>query len=344
MKFKKVLANVIMLTIIATLFVGCKNSKEPANKASSNLPKVVNIGTQQMPNDEKIAIAKGFFEEELGVKVNIVEFNAGDIRNAMIAKNIDFALLGSASATLGISSGMDAEVIWIHEVLGDAERLVAKTNLNINSIKDIIGKKIATPFSTTAHYSLLKALELNNISQKDVTIYDMQMSDIYAAWKRGDIDAAYAWEPTLSDLLKEGKVLVSSKDLTKKGIVTSNVEIVRREFAEKYPDIVTKYIKAVNKSIKLYNENQSEATKTIANALHITEEDALKQMQGSIWLTAEQQLDSSYFGTKDKKGNLVNSLKDIADFLYEQKSLMTKPELSTFEKAVNPSYIENALK
>ncbi|MGH4052552.1 MAG: glycine betaine ABC transporter substrate-binding protein [Clostridium sp.] len=345
MKFKDILAKVIMTTVIATLFVGCGTSKSAENKeASSGVPKVVNIGTQQMPNDEKIAIAKGFFEEELGVKVNIIEFNAGDIRNALVSKNIDFALLGSSSATLGIASGIDVQVIWIHEVLGDAERLVAKNSSNINSINDIIGKKVATPFATTAHYSLLKALELNGISQKDITLLDMQMPEVYAAWQRGDIDAAYAWEPTLSSLLKDGKTIISSKDMAGKGVVTSNVEVVRREFGEKYPSVVAKYIKAVNKSIKLYNENQVEAVKTISGAFEITQKEALKQMQGSIWLTAEEQLDPAYFGTSDKKGELVNSLKDTADFLYEQKSLMSVPKLSTFEEAVNPSYIENALK
>ncbi len=341
MKFKKVLANIIMTTVIATLFVGCGTSKDTA---SSDVPKVVNIGTQQMPNDERIAIAKGYFEKELGVKVNIIEFNAGDIRNALVSKDIDFALLGSSSATLGIASGIDIEMIWIHEVLGDAERLVARNGSNINSLKDIVGKKIATPFATTTHYSLLKALELNGISEKDITLLDMQMPEVYAAWQRGDIDAAYAWEPTLSNLLKDGKTIISSKDMASKGVVTSNVEVVRREFASKYPDIVTKYIKAVNKSVKLYNENQAEAVKTISDTLEITQEEAAKQMKGSIWLTAEQQLDPAYFGTSDKKGELVNSLKDTADFLYKQKSLMTQPKLSTFEDAVNPLYIENALK
>jgi taurine transport system substrate-binding protein len=170
------------------------------------------------------------------------------------------------------------------------------------------------------------------------------MPEVYAAWQRGDIDAAYAWEPTLSSLLKDGKTIISSKDMASIGVVTSNVEVVRREFGEKYPNIVVKYIKAVNKSIKLYNENQDEAVKTISDALEISQEEALKQTQGSIWLTAEQQLDPAYFGTSDKKGSLVISLKDTADFLYKQKSIMSKPELSVFEEAVNPSYIENALK
>lgn len=164
MNFKKVLANIVIAAITTTLISGCaaKKSTDNAqnNGTSSNLPKVVNIGTQQMPNDEKIAITKGFFEKELGVKVNIVEFQAGDIRNALVSKNIDFALLGSASATQGIGSDIDIETIWIHEVLGNAEQLIVKKNSNINSIKDLKGKKVATPYTSTAHYSLLKALQL----------------------------------------------------------------------------------------------------------------------------------------------------------------------------------------
>lgn len=342
MKLKRILAILIMLTVIVIIFTGCKTSKRSVENAGK--PEVVNIGTQQMPNDEKIAVEKGFFEKELGVKVNIIEFQAGEIRNAMVAKNIDFALLGSSSATIGIANGMDAEVIWIHEILGDAERLVVKNNSNINSIQDLRGKKVAVPFATTAHYSLLKALELNGISEKYVTLFDMQMPDIYAAWQRGDIDAAYAWEPTLSSLLKDGKTIVSSKDMAAKGVITSNVEIVRKEFAEEYPDIVTKYIKALDKAVNLYKEDQFDAVKTIAKGLNITEEEVLKQTQGSIWLTAKEQLDPAYFGTSSKKGNLVYSLKDTADFLYKQKSLVNEPKLSTFEQAVNPAYIENALK
>jgi len=128
----------ITLTLITILISGCKSST--AGNVGKDATEVVNIGTQQMPNDEKVAIAKGYFEEELGVKVNIIEFQAGDIRNALISGDIDFALVGSASATLGIANGIDAEVIWIHEVLGDAERLVAKNGSGINSIQDIKGK------------------------------------------------------------------------------------------------------------------------------------------------------------------------------------------------------------
>ncbi|MHC1719170.1 MAG: aliphatic sulfonate ABC transporter substrate-binding protein [Clostridiaceae bacterium] len=339
MKIRRLAALLMIPLLTAVLYTGCGANKTP----SGDLPPVVNIGTQEMPNDEKIAIARKYFEEEMGVKVNIIKFEAGSIRNALISKDIDFALLGSSSATLGIASGIDVELIWVHEVLGDSEALVAKKDSGISTIQDLKGKKVATPFTTTTHYSLLKALELNGIDEKDITLLDMQMPEVYAAWQRGDIDAAYAWEPTLSKLLPEGRIILSSKNMAEKGVVTSNVELVRREFAQKHPDLVAKYIKALNKAVNLYNEDQTEAVKTLAEALNITEADALHQTKGSIWLTAEQQLSPEYFGTSSNKGALVDALKDTADFLYKQKSLKSMPDPDVFEKAVNPAYIERAL-
>ncbi|QAT48896.1 aliphatic sulfonate ABC transporter substrate-binding protein [Caproiciproducens sp. NJN-50] len=328
-------------------FTGCSKTEKPAGGEagtdSPGLPEIVTIGTQQMPDDEGVAIAKGYFQKELGVKVNIMEFQAGDIRNAMIAKNIDFALLGSSSAALGIASGMEVELIWVHEVLGDAEQLVARDGSGIRSLQDLKGKKVATAFTSTSHYSLLRAMQRDGISEKDVTLLDMQMPDIYAAWQRGNIDAAYAWEPTLSKLLESGKTILSSKDMAAKGVVTSNVEIVRKEFARRYPEIVKKYIKALNEAVELYRQHPDEAVGAVSKALSLSEEEAKKQMQGSVWLDAKEQLAPEYLGTSTQKGGIVNSMKDTADFLYEQKSLASEPKTGTFEQAVNPSYVEQAL-
>jgi taurine transport system substrate-binding protein len=347
MKFKILLKILVLVLFVFTAVTGCKTEKhaQTSKTGASGVvfPSAVNIGTQQIPDDERVAIAKGYFEQELGVKVNILEFQAGDIRNAMVAKDIDFALLGSSSAALGIARSMEVEVIWIHEILGDAEQLVARDGSKIESVADLKGKKVATPFSSTSHYSLLKAMELYNVSEKSVTLYDMQMPDIYAAWQRGDIDAAYGWEPTLSALLKNGKMILSSKDLAARGVTTSNVEIVRTKFAEKYPVLVSKYIKALNKAVELYKNDPSDAVQAVAGSLNITPEEAQKQMKGSIWLTAQQQLDAVYLGTDTQKGNIAESLYDMADFLFKQKSIPSQPQVENFRQALNPSYAEKAL-
>ena len=68
MKIKKVLSCVLSVMLMGTLVMGCSSKKS----SSDNEEITVNIGTQQMPNDEGIAKAKNYFEEELGVKVNVV--------------------------------------------------------------------------------------------------------------------------------------------------------------------------------------------------------------------------------------------------------------------------------
>lgn len=344
-RLKKLLISSTLL-VLSISFVSCSNqdSKKSENDKSSNL-EVVNIGTQQMPNDEGIAKAKKYFEDEMGVKINLVQFDSGrDVNTALLSGSIDFGLLGSSPAVLGIANGVNTELIWIHEVLGTVESLAVKNSSNINSVKDLVGKKIAVPFASTAHYSLLNALKLNNIKETDVNILDMQPADIYAAWQRGDIDGAYVWEPTLTNLLADGKILLSSEDMAKQGVITANVEVVRKDFAKEHEDIVIKYIKAVNKGVSLYKDNKDEAIDTIAKELNITSDEAKTQMEGSIWLSGEEQLNKEYFGTSDEKGDLVKSIIDTAKFLYDQKSINSLPEDSVFEDAINPYYIEEATK
>lgn len=340
---KKIAAGLLM-AVMAVNLAGCR---APSDKVTAEgLPEVVTIGTQQMPDDEGIAKAKGYLEEELGVPVDIVEFKSGkDVNNALLSKSIDFGLLGSSPATLAIANKVPVQLIWIHEVLGEIESLAVRDEANIHSMEDLKGKIIATPFASTSHYSLLRALELNGIDESEVTLLDMQPADIYAAWSRGNIDAAYVWQPVLGRLLAQnGTILTSSEELADEGVVTSNVELVRTDFAEKYPELVVKYIRAMERSVEFYNSSPEESYELIANALELTVDDSKTQMEGSVWLTGEEQLDVKYMGTSDNKGKLVDYLKDSADFLVTQQDLLETPDRSVFEEAVNPYYIEQSLK
>ena len=345
MKLKKIISG-ILVGIISVVIIGCGSSyTSSSSNTSSKIPEVINIGTQQMPTDETLARAKDFFSEELGVKVNITEFDSGkDVNNALASNSIDFGLMGSTPAVVGISNNIPLEVIWIHDVIGDVEALAVKNNSNINEIKDLVGKKIAVPTSSTAHYSLLNVLRINNVPEKDVTILDMQPNDIYAAWQRGDIDGAYVWEPTLSKLQDDGKIIITSRQLAEQGVLTCDVEVVRKEFAEKYPDLVTKYIKALEKADDIYTNSPDDAVKTIAKALGISEEDSEKQIKTSKWLNGKEQIEDKYLGTSESKGKFVETLKSTSDFLLDQKSITNSPDISVFKDCVNPSYIEESLK
>lgn len=342
MKSLKKFSTIALSCVMAGFMLTACGSSDTSSSSGTSASKVV-IGTQEMPNDEGIAKAEEYFEEEMGVDVEITQFDSGkDVNTALASGSIDFGLVGSCPAALAISQDLGVEVIWIHEVLGPVESLVAREDTGITSVADLKGKTVATPFASTGHFSLLHALELAGLSESDVNLLDMQPSEIYAAWQNEQIDATYVWDPTLSEL-ENSVTLTTSADLADAGYMTTNVELVRSEFAEENPDLVSAYIKAVNKASTLYKDSQDEAISIIADAMELDTEDAKSQMSGSTWLTAEEQLGTDYFGTSDEKGAFAQNLYDTAAFLKDAGSITDVPELSVFEEAVNSTYIESAI-
>lgn len=345
-KVMRKLVTLLMITaMITTVFAGCGSDKSSGGGSTSGSEKAkkVIIGTQEMPNDEGIAKAEDYFSTEMGVDVEIKQFDSGkDINTALASGSIDFGLAGSCPAALAISQDFGIKVIWIHEVLGPVESLVSRKAADIKSVEDLKGKTVATPFASTAHFSLLHAMENAGLTEKDVNLLDMQPSEIYAAWQNGQIDAAYIWEPTLSQM-EDAVTVCTSSDMADAGYMTTNLEMVRTEFADANPDIVVAYIKAVNKAAELYQSNKDEAVSIIAKAMKLDNEAAQSQMEGSTWLSAKEQLGEDYFGTTDAKGAFAQNLYDTAKFLKEQGSISEVPEKSVFEEAVDSTYLEKAV-
>lgn len=344
MKMKRFLAGITAMVLVVSAFTGCGSSaSNESAEDTAGVDKVI-IGTQEMPNDEGIAKALDYFSDEMGIEVELKKFDSGkDVNTAIASGSIDFGLMGSCPASLAVSQDLGIEFIWIHEVLGCVESLVAREETGIKTVADLKGKKVAVPFASTAHFSLLKAIEDAGLTASDVELLDLATDKIYASWENGDIDAAYIWQPTLGELNNQ-TVILTSEDMANKGYMTSNVEVVRKDFAEAHPDIVAGYIRALNKAVNLYNEDKASAVSAISSSMQLEESDAEFQMSGSKWLTAEEQLGADYLGTSDAKGAVVNNLMDIAEFLKEQGSIQEVPAQEVFESAVNPSYIEEALK
>lgn len=309
-------------------------------------PAQVTIGFQVIPNAEIIGKQLGWFEKEMGVKINWKQFDSGrDVNTAMAAGSLDMGLVGTSPAAAGISQGVPYEVIWIHDLEGENESLVVKKGKGINTVKDLVGKKVAAPFGSTTHYSLLGAFKLFGVDTAKVKVLDMQPPDMMAAWQRGDIDAGYVWEPTLKKMVDAGgQVILTSREMAQKGYLTGDVAVVRKAFAEKYPQLVVKYLQVQIKGVDLWNKNPKEAAAAVGKAFNIPADEAEREMKTLVWVTGKEQLSGAYLGTAAKRGKFAKVLKETADFLVSQKTIKSAPDLAAFEKAVNPAYLEKAAK
>lgn len=89
------------------------------------------------------------------------------------------------------------------------------TKGNINSVSDLVNRKIAVAEGTPSHTFLLWMLDMGGLSFMDVNIVKVPSAiDAAAAFKAGQVDAAVVWSPDDADCVKSvngSKVLVSTK-------------------------------------------------------------------------------------------------------------------------------------
>lgn len=344
MKKSIIILSIFMITI--TGIVGCQEKHTKSNFTDvSESPDKITLGLQKLITPELIVRYEKKYEEYLGENVEILLFDSGaDVNTALASGSIDIGIMGTSVVSTGLSNGLDIKVIWMNDVIGAAESLIVRKDVGINDMEELKGKKIATPFVSTAHYSLQSAIKNAGIQINDVELLDMQPADILVAWKRGDIDGAYVWYPALGEMIDDnGVVITTSEEQAKNGAITADVTVVRTEFAEKYPEIVKKYIKAQLYGIDMLENEYEKAVEAIAGAADISIEEAKEQIKGFNYPTAEEQISEEYLGVKDKVGQMSYVLRDAAVFLKEQKNIPEIPELKIFENAVTGEYIEMVL-
>ena len=297
----------------------------------------VTVAYQTSADPAKVAQADGAYEKATGANIKWRKFdNGADIIAAIASGDVQIAYLGSSPLTAAITRNVPVETFLIATQLGGSEALVARDGSGINSPQDLVGKKVAVPFVSTGHYSLLAALKHWNIDPSKVTILNLAPPAIVAAWKRGDIDATYVWDPALGTAKENGKVLITSGELGKLGAPTFDAWIVRKDFAKQHPEVVKAFAKVTldayadyNKDPKGWLANQSNIDKVVklsgAKAADIP-----LLLQGNVYPLAADQ--AVLLGAPTSK-----ALADTAAFLKEQKKV--DAVLPDYAPAVNATFV-----
>jgi taurine transport system substrate-binding protein len=216
----------------------------------------VTIAYQTGVDPSKVAQADGAYEKATGAKISWRKFDAGaEVITAIASGDVQIGYVGSSPIAAASSKGLPVETFLVATQLGGSEALVVRNGSNINKPEDLVGKKVAVPFVSTGHYSLLAALKHWKIDAAKVQILNLRPPEITAAWQRGDIDATYVWDPALGKAKENGKILATSADVGKWGAPTFDGWIVRKDFAEKHPDVVAKFVKVTLDAYAAYRRD-----------------------------------------------------------------------------------------
>lgn len=278
----------------------------------------VTIAFQTGVDPSKVAQADGDYEKATGKKINWRKFESGaEVIAAVASGDVPIGNIGSSPLAAAASRGLPIQTFLVTGVIGESEALVVRNGSGIAKPADLVGKKIAVPYVSTTHYSLLAALKHWQVDAGKVTILNLRPSEIAAAWQRGDIDGAYVWEPALGKVRASGKVLTSSAEVAKWGAPTYDLWIVRQDFAARNPDFLKQFVSVTGKVFERYNKDPKGFAGNAANVAKIARltgskpEEVAALLPGNRYPSLAEQ-------SKLLQQPLVKAVGDTAAFLKSQ--------------------------
>lgn len=330
------LRTIAVLVAAVAAVAACGNGAAAGTTGTAK--KTIRIAYQAFPSGDLIVKHQGLLEKALpDYRITWTKFDSGaSINTAFVAKSVDIAAIGSSPVARGLSAPLNIpyKVAFVLDVAGDNEALVARNGTGITGIAGLRGKKVATPFASTSHYSLLAALAQNGVKESEVNIVDLEPQDIVAAWSRGDIDAAYTWLPSLDTIKQTGTVLISSRQLATAGKPTLDLGVVSGAFADAHPEAVDAWRKAEATALRLIHDDPSAASTAVAAELNLKPDEAKSQLSQGVYLNPADLASDEWLGTPAKTGKLAQNLVSAAQFLKDQKKIDAVPDLATVEKAI----------
>lgn len=268
----------LLLAGLTLLAAGCGSSAAPdgdaANKAASGgateEANAVRIGYQKYGTVNFLR-AQGKLDQQLqdaGYTVSWTEFPGGpQLLEALNVGSIDIGHTGEAPPIFAQAAG--APLVYLaHEPPSPrGEGILVPASSDIQSVKDLKGKKVALNKGSNVHYLLVKLLEAAGLSYEDVETAFLPPADARAAFERGSVDAWVIWDPFYAAAQNGAKARILADG---EGIVSNHeFYLASRTFAERHGDAIELLLDELERVDAWAQANPREAAELLAPQLGI---------------------------------------------------------------------------
>jgi sulfonate transport system substrate-binding protein len=180
---------------------------------------------------------------------------AGPAVNELFANGLaDIASLGDLPSIIGKSSGLKTRVL---ATSGLSNRYIAvPSESSTKSLKDLAGKRLAVSKGTCNHLAINRIIESAGLHERDVRMINMDNPTMLAALNTHDVDAAIGG-PELLSLRDRGVVRILHSTKGDPRYTCNSTIVVADSFAQKYPSIVKRIIRAHVLMSKWFTEHES---------------------------------------------------------------------------------------
>ncbi|MFI1094015.1 aliphatic sulfonate ABC transporter substrate-binding protein [Streptomyces sp. NPDC020917] len=291
--------------LVVTSATGCGSSSSGSGSGSTS----VTFGyIADYSGSAALAVAaEQHLWQKAGLDPKLRVFTNGPLQvQALGAGDLDFGYLGPGALWLPASG--KAKIIAVN-MLGQADRVIARPGTGITSPADLKGKKVAVAEGTSGDMILNLTLKKAGLKPSDITRVVMDPSTIVTAVSSGHVDAAAIWYPLIDIIKKRVPDLVEvsrTEDFYPK-LTFPNVFVTRPELPGKKPDLVRKVTSVLRQADDWIVAHPQESEKVTAAFLKVP----ASQLAGStkyVKLLSSQQL--TELGTNGTVDGWFNGLAD----------------------------------
>ncbi len=262
---KKILAMSMALVLGLAGLTGCSKktqaSQDPSESDNKELTKVV---ISEMRGESWIPVYAaemlGYFKEE-GLDTEWVVFKDGPVAfQGMHAGDSQFSMLSTEPVLRAQEEGLESKIVL--STVKNKQYIFA-TSPEIKSAADLKGKPVFAGMPGSAPYSFVLAiLEEAGLNENDVQWVNLEYGAALAALEQGSLAGSFFDGIHINELKKlNANILVNTSDpaqheaLYGSKFYESQMVTVTKEFAEKNPETVQKFVNAVIKAMKWQSEH-----------------------------------------------------------------------------------------
>ena len=277
-----------ILAVVATAAVvaGCGGDDESggggAQSGGAAKPETLQIGLIPIADVAPVflGIKQGFFEEQ---KLKLEpQFAAGGaaITPAVMSGDFDIGFSNTVSLLIAASKDLPVQIIS-QGVLGGpsdskpwADLLVPKDG-DIKEPKDLEGKTIAAnTLNNICEVTINATLEQKGVDVTKLKYTEIPFPEMIAALEKGRVDAACVVEPFVSQGKAGGMVGIDPFYAGTAPDLTVATYFASREYIEKNPEIVDRFVTAMEKSLQYASEHPDEVRDVLTEYTEIPPEAA----------------------------------------------------------------------
>ena len=269
--------------------LACGGSPQPAASASALTPVTLTVGVLPVVDVAPIylGVKQGFFDEQkLTLNLKLAQGGAAIIP-AAVSGDYQFGFSNLVSEILAEQKGLKLKIVSQGVQAGSDPSSDAWAILTLNSAiskcKDLEGKTIAVnTLKNIGEVSIKAACDSGGVDVTKFKLLEMNFPDMLPAMQKGQIDAMWTAEPFATQAKQAGAKVISYNVVAVAPHLTVATYFATADYAAQNPDVVKRFVAAVNKSLDYANAHTSEV-RAIVNSYAKIPDAVLQAMVLPYW-------------------------------------------------------------